>query len=449
METQNNKPHQKFIFLKTYGCQMNEYDSHAMIKLMEKQHNMILTDDIDIADLLVMNTCSIRDKAQEKVFSELGRWKQLKDKNPNCVIAVSGCVASQEGQDLLKRAPVIDLILGPQTIHKLPLMYQSFLHHRQPICDVSFPEIEKFDNLPIHSHSISSYLSIMEGCSKYCSYCVVPYTRGEEISRPFNSVLKEAHKLAESGTKEIHLLGQNVNDYLGKMSDTEHPADLALLIQYIASIESIQRIRFTTSHPTAFSDNLILAYEEEPKLVNHLHLPVQSGSNRILSHMKRGYTHEHYRERVEKLRNVRPDISLSSDFIVGYPGETDKDFEATMNLIHDIKFDHSFSFIFSPRPGTPAAEMDDPIPLLEKKARLKLLQETITLNTNKISMNMLHTTQKVLITGPSKKNPLEWQGRTENNRVVNIPASSLSQGQLVNIMITKVNNNSLRGRLTS
>lgn len=424
---------------------MNEYDSNAMVKLMEKNHNMSITHDINSADLLIMNTCSIRDKAQEKVFSELGRWKQLKKANPDCVIAVSGCVASQEGKDLLRRAPIVDLVLGPQTIHKLPLMYQSFLNDRKPLCDISFPEIEKFDDLPIHSNSVSAYLSVMEGCSKYCSYCVVPYTRGEEISRPFNSVLKEALQLSKSGAKEIHLLGQNVNDYQGLMDDENH-ADLALLIHYIASIDAIKRIRFTTSHPTAFSDNLIRAYQEEPKLVNHLHLPVQSGSNRILSLMKRGYTQEHYRHRIEQLRKVRPNISLSSDFIIGYPGETEADFNATMELINDIKFDHSFSFIFSPRPGTPAAEQEDNTPMSVKKARLKHLQNVINKNANVISENMLHTAQQILITGPSKKNTNEWQGRTENNRVVNIPAVSLQIGQLIDVVITKVNNNSLRGR---
>ena len=425
---------------------MNSRDSDAMIRLMNKHHNMTLTDNVEEADLLVMNTCSIRDKAQEKVFSELGRWKPVKESKQDCVIAVAGCVASQEGEDLLKRAPVVDLVLGPQTIHKLPLLYQSFLQDGLQKCDVSFPEIEKFDDLPSHTDTPSAFVSIMEGCSKYCSYCVVPYTRGEEISRPFSHVLKEVNEVAKSGAKEIHLLGQNVNDYMGLMKNEQY-GDLALLIQYIASLDEIERIRFTTSHPTAFSDALINVYAEERKLVNHLHLPIQSGSNRILEAMKRGYTHQEYREKVARLKEIRPDISLSSDFIIGYPGETDQDFQDTMNLINDINFDNSFSFIFSPRPGTPAADIVDNTPMSVKKERLSILQDTIQKSARKISESMIDSVYTVLITGRSKKSEHEWQGRTENNRVVNIPGKDLVVGQIINVLITKVNNNSLRGRV--
>lgn len=442
MNTTNSK-----LFIKTHGCQMNEYDSSKMAEVLSAAHQTEMTQDIEQADIILLNTCSIREKAEEKVFSELGRLRKLKEKNPALIIGVAGCVASQEGENIIKRAPVVDLVFGPQTLHRLPQMITDLRKNPKPVVDISFPEIEKFDHLPTpKADGVTAFVSIMEGCSKYCSFCVVPYTRGEEISRPLDDVIAEVVMLAEQGVREVNLLGQNVNDYQGVMDNGEI-ADLALLIHYIAAIDEIKRIRFTTSHPAAFSENLIQAYAEEPKLANHLHLPVQSGSDRILSAMKRGYTALEYKSKMRKLRKVRPDISLSSDFIIGFPGETPEDFEATMNLIADIGFDHSFSFVYSPRPGTPAAQLPDHTPLEEKKQRLAILQARILQQANAISESMVGTTQNVLVTGPSKKDPYTLQGRTENNRVVNFAGPKTLIGQLIPITITEALPNSLRGRI--
>ena len=390
---------------------------------------------------------SVREKAEDKVYSELGRWRILKDKKPNMIIGVGGCVASQEGDAIVKRAPFVDLVFGPQTVHRLPELIHAVQTTQQPAVDISFPEIEKFDNLPTPSiGGPSAMVSIMEGCSKYCSYCVVPYTRGEEISRPFDDVIAETVALTEQGAKEIMLLGQNVNDYRGLMEEGQI-ADLALLIHYIAAIDEIERIRYTTSHPTAFSQNLIDAYAEEPKLANQLHLPVQSGSDRILALMKRNYTVLEFKSKIRKLRKVRPDISVSSDFIVGFPGETNADFEDTMNLVHDIGFDHSYSFIYSKRPGTPAAALPDDVPMDVKKQRLAILQQRIKLNATRISESMVGTQQRILLTGTSKKRVEELTGRTENNRVVNLVAPAELVGHMVDVTITDAKPNSLRGEL--
>ncbi len=426
---------------------MNEYDSSKMADVLRESHGFEQTADVEEADVILLNTCSIREKAQEKVFSQLGQWRQYKKENPNVIIGVGGCVASQEGDSLLKRAPFVDLVFGPQTLHRLPEMLNERLSSKKSVVDISFPEIEKFDHLPApRAEGPIAFVSIMEGCSKYCSYCVVPYTRGEEISRPFDDVLTECYQLAEQGVREINLLGQNVNDYRGKMNSGEI-ADLALLIHYIAAIDGIDRIRFTTSHPIAFSDNLIEAYREVPELANHLHLPVQSGSDRILGLMKRGYTALEYKSKIRKLKKVRPDIRLSTDIIVGFPGETDKDFEDTMNLVHEMGFDISFSFIYSPRPGTPAANLADDTPMEVKKQRLKVLQDRLLLQASRYSQAMIGTTQRILVTGPSKKDEAQWAGRTECNRVVNFDGPEGLQGQFVNIHITEALPNSLRGRL--
>ena len=435
------------LFIKTYGCQMNEYDSQKMADVLHKSHNLQLTNDPKQADVILLNTCSIREKAQEKVFSELGRYFKIKQKKPHLIIGVGGCVASQEGEEIIKRAPYVDLVFGPQTLHRLPELISAKQQSGKAAIDISFPEIEKFDNMPEpRSEGPTAYVSIMEGCSKYCSYCVVPYTRGVEISRPFDDIIVEVHQLMEQGVKEVNLLGQNVNDYMGKMDDGSQ-ADLALLIHYIAAMDGIQRIRFTTSHPMAFSDNLIQAFAEEPKLANHLHLPVQSGSDRILAAMKRNYTALEYKSKIRKLRKVRPDISMSSDFIVGFPGETDADFQQTMQLISDIGFDHSFSFIYSKRPGTPAAEYPDNVSMEVKKQRLQQLQDLIKKQAQVISQTMVGTTQQVLVISPSKKDKRYLAGRTENNRVVNFQADAPLIGQLVPVVITEALPNSLRARL--
>lgn len=435
------------LFVKTHGCAMNEYDSNKMMDVLGASHQVTLTDDPALADILLLNTCSIREKAQEKVFSELGRWAILKRKKPSMIIGVGGCVASQEGHAIAQRAPFVDIVFGPQTLHRLPQLLDSALKSKKAVVDISFPEIEKFDNLPEpRAEGPSALVSIMEGCSKYCSYCVVPYTRGEEISRPFDDVIAEIVSLSNQHVKEITLLGQNVNDYRGIMHDGAI-ADLALLIHYIAAIDGIERIRYTTSHPSAFSENLINAYALESKLANHLHLPVQSGSDRILAAMKRDYTILEYKAKIRKLREVRPDICVSSDFIVGFPGETDKDFEDTLNLIHDIGFDTSFSFIYSRRPGTPAANVPDDVSLETKQKRLAILQNRILQNAHRISESMVGTEQRVLVTGPSKKSPDELSGRTENNRVVNFKAPSELLGQMVTLKITEARPNSLRGEL--
>lgn len=425
---------------------MNEYDSSKMAEVLKASHGLEKTADVNEADVILLNTCSIREKAQEKVFSQLGQWRDYKEQNPHVVIGVGGCVASQEGADIIKRAPFVDMVFGPQTLHRLPQMLEERLGSKKPVVDTSFPEIEKFDHLPApRAEGPIAFVSIMEGCSKYCSYCVVPYTRGEEISRPFDDVLAECFQLSEQGVREINLLGQNVNDYQGKMHSGE-TADLALLIQYIAAIEGVDRIRFTTSHPVAFSDNLIDAFAEVPELANHLHLPVQSGSDRILALMKRGYTAMEYKSKIRKLLKVRPDIRLSTDIIVGFPGETEKDFQDTMDLVHEMGFDTSFSFIYSARPGTPAANLKDDTPMDEKKQRLKILQERLLLQASRYSQALVGSEQRVLITGVSKKNENELAGRTECNRVVNFDAPKELIGQFVKVQITESKPNSLRGR---
>nr|WP_216092557.1 tRNA (N6-isopentenyl adenosine(37)-C2)-methylthiotransferase MiaB [Candidatus Marithrix sp. Canyon 246] len=437
----------KKLYIKTFGCQMNEYDSSRMVDALKASHNLELTNDPALADVLLLNTCSIREKAQEKVFSLLGVWRGLKKAKPEMVIGVGGCVASQEGEAIRKRAPYVDLIFGPQTLHRLPKMLTEVQRARKPLVDISFPEIEKFDNLPKPSaNGVSAFVSIMEGCSHYCTFCVVPYTRGEEFSRPFKDVLAEIAILAEQGIREVNLLGQNVNGYRGNMANGEI-ADLALLIQYIAEIDGIERIRYTTSHPVEFSDSLIEVYAEVPKLVSHLHLPVQSGSDRILSMMKRGHTALEYKHKIRRLREVRPDLSLSSDFIIGFPGESETDFQATMQLIEDIGFDHSFSFIYSQRPGTPASNLPDDIPINIKKQRLTQLQARINEMASVISQSMVGTVQRILVEHPSRKNPQQIAGRTENNRVVNFTADSSLIGTFVNVKITEALPNSLRGEL--
>jgi tRNA-2-methylthio-N6-dimethylallyladenosine synthase len=435
------------LFIKTHGCQMNEYDSAKMVDVLAASHGLELTQNEAEADVILINTCSIREKAQEKVFSQLGRWRELKQANPHVVIGVGGCVASQEGAAIIKRAPFVDLVFGPQTLHRLPQMIEARRATKKPQVDISFPEIEKFDHLPEpRKEGPTAFVSIMEGCSKYCSYCVVPYTRGEEISRPFDDVIAEIASLADQGVREINLLGQNVNAYRGTMHDGSI-ADLAVLIHAIASIDSIGRIRFTTSHPLEFSDSLIEAYANVPKLANYLHLPVQAGSDRILSAMKRGYTTLEFKQKIRKLRKVRPDISISTDFIVGFPGETDVDFEQTMKLIGDIGFDQSFSFIFSKRPGTPAANLPDETSDDVKRVRLARLQNTINENARHINEAMVGTVQRVLVEGPSRKSPAEMTGRTENMRYVNFPGDARMIGQFVDLDITQAMANSLRGRV--
>lgn len=439
----------KKIFIKTNGCQMNEYDSSKMAEVLNASHGMIKTDNVDEADVILLNTCSIREKAQEKVFSQLGQWREYKKKNPHVIIGVGGCVASQEGSGIIKRAPFVDLVFGPQTLHRLPAMINENEKSKKPVVDISFPEIEKFDHLPApRAEGPIAFVSIMEGCSKYCSYCVVPYTRGEEISRPFDDVLAECSQLAAQGVREINLLGQNVNDYRGLMASGEI-ADLALLIHYISAIDGMGRIRFTTSHPLAFSDNLINAYAEVPELANHLHLPVQSGSDRILSMMKRGYTALEYKSKIRKLKKVRPDIRLSTDIIVGFPGETDKDFQDTMDLVHEMGFDMSFSFIYSPRPGTPAANLPDETPMEVKKQRLKVLQDRLLLQVGRYSQAMIGSTQRLLVTGASKKDANQLAGRTECNRVVNFDGEASLIGQFIYVEITDTQPNSLRARIKS
>lgn len=438
----------KKLYIQTHGCQMNEYDSTKMADVLHASHGLELTEDPAEADVILMNTCSIRERAQEKVFSELGRFRPLKKKKPNLIIGVGGCVASQEGDVIIKRAPYVDIVFGPQTLHRLPELIRQTQSGKKSAIDISFPEIEKFDCLPEpRADGPTAYVSIMEGCSKYCSFCIVPFTRGEEISRPFDDVIAELSSLTTQGVKEVTLLGQNVNDYRGLMHDGPI-ADLALLIHYTAAIEGIERIRFTTSHPLAFSDNLIQAYAEEPKLANHLHLPVQSGSDRILAAMKRNYTALEYKSKIRKLRKVRPDISISSDFIVGFPGETDADFEATMNLIHEVGFDQSYSFIYSPRPGTPAASLPDDISMDVKKQRLAILQNRITQQARKISQSMIGTQQCILVSGQSKKDSSKLTGRTENSRNVHFEGDPSMIGKLITVTITEALPNSLRGKPT-
>lgn len=438
----------KKLFIKTFGCQMNEYDSDKMADVLGDSEGLERTDSPEDADVILFNTCSVREKAQEKVFSDLGRVKHLKKLNPNLIIGVGGCVASQEGKAIVERAPYVDVVFGPQTLHRLPHLIQKRRNTHRPQVDISFPEIEKFDNLPLAKNTgATAFVSIMEGCSKYCSFCVVPYTRGEEISRPFDDVLTEIADLADQGVKEINLLGQNVNAYRGKMGETAEIADFALLLEYVSEVPGIERIRFTTSHPKEFGPRLIESYARLPKLVDHLHLPVQAGSDRILAAMKRGYTALEYKSIVRKLRDIRPNISMSSDFIVGFPGETEADFEKTMDLIESIGFDTSFSFVYSPRPGTPAADLEDGVDQVTKLKRLARLQKTIQDHATSISHSMLGTRQKVLVEGPSKKDPSELAGRTENNRVVNFQGHSRMLGQIVELDIVEAYPNSLRGRV--
>jgi len=437
------------LFIKTMGCQMNEYDSDKMADVLRESHGYELTDKVEEADLLLVNTCSIREKAQEKVFSQLGRWRPLKKARPGVMIGVGGCVASQEGEGITKRAPFVDVVFGPQTLHRLPELIENARARNGSVVDISFPEIEKFDCMPEpRADGPTAFVSIMEGCSKYCSFCVVPYTRGEEVSRPFDSIIAECVSLAGQGVREINLLGQNVNAYRGPMHDGQI-ADLATLIYYVAIIDGIERIRFTTSHPVEFTDSLVQAYSEVPKLANYLHLPVQHGSDRILARMKRGHTILEYKQKIRKLREVRPDISLSSDFIVGFPGETDDDFEALMNLVAEIGFDQSFSFIYSARPGTPAAGLSDDTPMDVKKQRLQILQARISQQAAEISRAMVGTTQRVLVEKMSKKDASQVAGRTENMRWVNFDAKQSCIGQFVDVVITEALPNSLRGRLLS
>ena len=447
----------KKVFIKTYGCQMNEYDSDKMSDVLNAAEGLVPTDTPEDADVILFNTCSVREKAQEKVFSELGRVKALKALKPDLVVGVGGCVASQEGASIVARAPYVDVVFGTQTLHRLPELIAARRRTGRSQVDVSFPEIEKFDHLPpARVEGSTAFVSIMEGCSKYCSYCVVPYTRGEEVSRPFDDVLAEVAGLAEQGVREVTLLGQNVNAYIGKMGDTAERADFALLLEYVAEIPGIERIRYTTSHPKEFSSRLIEAYATNPKLVDHLHLPVQHGSDRILMAMKRGYTVLEYKSSIRKLRAIRPNISIATDFIVGFPGETDADFAKTMDLIHEIGYDTSFSFIYSPRPGTPAANLPDDTPQAVKLERLKHLQATIEENVARISQSMVGSTQRILVEGPSRKDPTELHGRTENNRVVNFALPDLPQarrdqliGQMLDVRIVHAFPHSLRGEVVA
>lgn len=437
----------KKLYIKTWGCQMNEYDSEKMADLLDSTHGYTLAEEAEEADVILLNTCSIREKAQEKVFHQLGRWKNLKNNKPDLIIGVGGCVASQEGEAIRKRAPFVDIVFGPQTLHRLPEMINQVNDDASSVVDISFPEIEKFDRLPEpRAEGPTAFVSIMEGCSKYCSFCVVPYTRGEEVSRPVDDVLFEIAQLAEQGVREVNLLGQNVNAFLGEHHDGTQ-CRFAELLHLVAAIDGIDRIRYTTSHPVEFTDDIIEAYDTIPELVDHLHLPVQSGSDMILTMMKRGHTALEYKSKIRKLKKIRPNLSMSSDFIIGFPGETDADFEATMNLIQDIDFDLSFSFIYSARPGTPASDLPDDVSEETKKQRLYLLQQRISQQAQRIARNMVGTVQRVLVEGPSKKNVMELSGRTENNRVVNFEGTPDMIGGFVDIEITDVFANSLRGNV--
>lgn len=439
----------KKLFIKTFGCQMNEYDSDKMADVLGDSEGLERTDNPEEADVILFNTCSVREKAQEKVFSDLGRVKHLKKSNPNLIIGVGGCVASQEGAAIVQRAPYVDVVFGPQTLHRLPDLIQKKRATSKPQVDISFPEIEKFDHLPVaKTTGATAFVSIMEGCSKYCSFCVVPYTRGEEVSRPFEDVLTEVADLADQGVKEINLLGQNVNAYRGVMADGEI-ADFALLLDYVHEIPGVERIRFTTSHPKEFTPRLIECYARLPKLVSHLHLPVQAGSDRILAAMKRGYTALEYKSIIRKLRAIRPGLSMSSDFIVGFPGETEDDFEKTMDLIRTVGFDTSFSFVYSQRPGTPAADLEDGVDQATKLARLAVLQKEIEANAARISQGLVGSVQTILVEGPAKKNPQELSGRTECNRVVNFAGHARLVGQLVDVRVVEAFPHSLRGEVVT
>lgn len=435
------------LYIKTFGCQMNDYDSDKMADLLHESHGLERVATPEQARILLMNTCSVREKAQEKLFSELGRWRPLKEGNEPRLIGVGGCVASQEGEDIWQRAPYVDIVFGPQTLHRLPELIDEVERGRGPVIDISFPEIEKFDRLPpAKASGATANVSIMEGCSKYCSFCVVPYTRGEEFSRPFDDVITEIYELAERGVREIVLLGQNVNAYRGPMHDGKF-VDLAALIHYVAAIDGIDRIRFTTSHPVEFTDRLIDTYAAVPELVSHLHLPVQSGSDRVLAMMKRGYMVAEYKSIIRKLRKVRPDLDLSSDFIVGFPGETQEDFERTMDLIEELGFDHSFSFIYSARPGTPAASLPDDVSVEEKKHRLAILQRRINEFGQARSASMVGKVERVLVSERSKRDASELSGRTANNRVVNFAADNALIGRFADVRITAALSNSLRGEM--
>ncbi len=436
-------------YIRTFGCQMNEYDSAKIADLLSTAIGLTATDDPGRADFLIVNTCSVREKAQEKVFSLLGEWRALKQRRPGVIIGVGGCVASQEGEAITERAPFVDLVFGPQTLHRLPEMVAELGGHGRPVVDVSFPEIEKFDNLPPpRAEGATAFVSIMEGCSKYCSFCVVPYTRGEEISRPFDAVLEEVRALAVQGVREVTLLGQNVNAYAGPMADGA-VVDLATLIHHVARVPGIERIRFTTSHPLDFDDSLIEAYANVPQLARHLHLPVQSGSDRILALMKRGYTSLEFKDKIRRLRAASPGISVGSDFIVGFPGETERDFEATLALVRDLEIDQSFSFVYSRRPGTPAASLPDDVPEDEKLARLARLQSLLSEQTQRISERMVGTMQRVLVERAAKRDASELAGRTENNRWVNFPGPARLMHQFVDVLITEARPHSLRGRIAS
>ena len=433
------------VYIKTYGCQMNEYDSQKMLDVLHRSHGMIAAVSIEEADVLLMNTCSVREKAQEKVFSELGRWKALKQGNPDLIIGVGGCVASQEGAMLYRRAPCVDIVFGPQTLQRLPHLLDKVRSVKTHQVDISFPPIEKFDHLPEpRVPGVTAFVSIMEGCSKYCSFCVVPYTRGEEVSRPLAGVLHEVRQLAATGVREVTLLGQNVNAYRS-VSDDGVPVDFAMLLYHVAALDGIERIRYTSSHPLEFTNQLIEAYADVPQLVDHLHLPVQSGSDRMLAAMKRGYTTLEYKSIIRRLREIRPDISVSSDFIVGFPGENDGDFQQTMELVETVGFDQSFSFIYSVRPGTPAASLPDEVPLAVKKERLRTLQYKLDQNAAQVSRKMVGTVQQVLVEGTSKKDAGELCGRTENNRVVNFKSEQDCRGGFADLLITEALPNSLRG----
>ena len=434
------------LYVKTHGCQMNEYDSARMADLLSESESAALVDAPGEADVLLLNTCSIRERAQEKVFHELGRWKAFKRARPGVIIGVGGCVASQEGAAIAERAPYVDVVFGPQTLHRLPELIDSARSSNAPVVDVSFPEIEKFDRLPEpRAEGPSAFVSVMEGCSKYCSFCVVPYTRGEEVSRPVADVMREVTALARQGVREINFLGQNVNAYRGAIDGDR--ADLAELIAYAAEVPGIDRIRFTTSHPVEFSDTLVEAYRDIPELVSHLHLPIQSGSDRVLAMMKRGHTALEYKSKIRRIRTARPDIHLSTDLIVGFPGETDRDFEETLDLAREVDYDISFSFIYSPRPGTPAASLPDPTPMAVKKHRLAILQDQLRRQAAAHAEAMVGTTRTALVTGPSKLDPGQVQGRTEDNRVVNFRAGEEWIGELVPVTITEALPNSLRGEL--
>ncbi|MFN7835869.1 MAG: tRNA (N6-isopentenyl adenosine(37)-C2)-methylthiotransferase MiaB [Burkholderiaceae bacterium] len=438
----------KKVFIKTFGCQMNEYDSDKMADILRDSQNLERTDSAEDADVILFNTCSVREKAQEKVFSDLGRARQLKALKPGLLIGVGGCVASQEGAAIVKRAPYVDVVFGPQTLHRLPQMLDARRSSNRPQVDISFPEIEKFDHMPpARVDGPTAFVSIMEGCSKYCSFCVVPYTRGEEVSRPFEDVLTEVADLADQGVKEVTLLGQNVNAYRGAMGAGTEIADFALLLDYVCEIPGLERVRYTTSHPKEFTTRLIEAYGRLPKLVSQLHLPVQAGSDRVLAAMKRGYTTLEYKSIIRRLRAVRPDLSLSSDFIIGFPGETEADFAATLKLIEDVGFDSSYSFVYSARPGTPAADLPDDTPQEEKMARLARLQTLINVQADRISQGMVGTVQRVLVEGPSRKNPAELFGRTDNNRVVNFVGSAALVGRMTNLAITEALTHTLRGEV--